>query len=158
MENKRRELFILGFTGALGLMASRLFGKGKKYFRRAVKPKDFPPSSAPFSPAVKAGKYLFLSGQIPIDPATGKIVRGDIEIQTRRVLENVKAILKAAGTDLDSVVKVTVFLKDMKDYRKFNEVYASYFKPPFPARSTVQVAGLAGDVGLEMEVIAYLED
>lgn len=111
----------------------------------------------PYSQAIKVGPWIFVSGQIPIDPATGEVVKGGIREQTRRVLENVKAILEAAGASLSDVVKVTVFLKDLKLFREFNEVYAEYFKESPPARTTVEVSNLPKGVLLEIDVIAYKE-
>ena len=109
----------------------------------------------PYSQAVVAGGFIFGSGQIPIDPATGEIVEGDIEVQTRRVLENIKAVLEAAGSSLDKVVFVTVFLSDLSDYPKFNEVYAEYFGESPPARTTVEVSRLPKGVKLEVNFIAF---
>jgi len=108
----------------------------------------------PYSQAVVAGGFIFGSGQIPIDPATGEIVEGDIEVQTRRVLENIKAILEAAGSSLEKVVFVTVFLSDLSDYPRFNEVYAEYFGESPPARTTVEVSRLPKGVKLEVNFIA----
>jgi len=108
----------------------------------------------PYSQAVVVGDFIFGSGQIPIDPATGWIVEGDIEVQTRRVLENIKAVLEAAGSSLEKVVFVTVFLSDLTDYPKFNEVYAEYFGESPPARTTVEVSNLPKGVKLEVNFIA----
>jgi 2-iminobutanoate/2-iminopropanoate deaminase len=116
-----------------------------------------PKPIGPYSQAVKVGPWLFLSGQIPIDPRSGEVVDGDIEVQTRRVLENVKAILESIGYTLDDVVKVTVYLADLKDFPRFNNVYSEYFKDKPPARTTVQVAGLPRNAKIEIDVIAYKE-
>jgi 2-iminobutanoate/2-iminopropanoate deaminase len=116
-----------------------------------------PKPIGPYSQAVKVGPWLFLSGQIPIDPRSGEVVDGDIEVQTRRVLENVKAILESVGYTLDDVVKVTVYLADLKDFPRFNNVYSEYFKDKPPARTTVQVAGLPRNAKIEIDVIAYKE-
>lgn len=113
-----------------------------------------PGAIGPYSQAIGFGPFIFTSGQIPIDPATGEIVPGDIQAQTRRSLENIKGILESAGASLENVVKTTVFVKDMNDFTKINEVYAEYFPAPSPARSLVQVARLPKDVGIEIEVIA----
>lgn len=113
-----------------------------------------PAAIGPYSQAVWAGDLLFCSGQIPLDPATGQLVEGDAATQAKQVLENVKAVLEAAGLGLENVVKTTIFLKDMNYFQTVNEVYASFFTPPFPARSTVEVARLPRDVKVEIEVVA----
>ena len=115
-----------------------------------------PSAIGPYSQAVKAGNLLFISGQIPLDPATGEVVEGDITVQTRRVLDNVKAILTEAGADFSNVVKTTVFLKDMNDFVPMNRVYAQYYPENCPARSAVQVGRLPKDVSVEIETIAVL--
>lgn len=122
--------------------------------REVIFTENAPKAIGPYSQAVKAGGFVFVSGQIPVDPSTGELVVGDIKVQTERVLENVKAILKAAGSSLDKVVKATVFLSDMNDFAAMNEVYARYFVSAPPARAAVQVARLPKDVGVEIEVIA----
>lgn len=99
---------------------------------------------------------IFTAGQIAINPATGAIVEGDIKVQTRRVMENLKAILIAGGADLDGVVKTTVFIKDMNEFAAMNEVYGEYFNEDFPARSTVEVTRLPKDVGVEIDAIAFV--
>jgi 2-iminobutanoate/2-iminopropanoate deaminase len=113
-----------------------------------------PKAIGPYSQAIKANGFIFMSGQIPFDPATAKIIEGDIAAQTARVLENLKAILEAAGSSLDRAVKATVFLKDMNDFTAMNEVYGKYFVANPPARSTVEVARLPRDVRVEIELIA----
>lgn len=114
-----------------------------------------PAAIGPYSQGVKAnGALLFTAGQIPLDPATGELVTGDIRIQTRRVLENLKAVLEAGRSNLAAVVKTTVFLKDMGEFAAMNEVYAGYFPTDPPARSTVEVARLPRDVRVEIEAIA----
>ena len=115
-----------------------------------------PAAIGPYSQAIKAGNLLFISGQVPLDPATGEVVEGDITVQTRRVLDNVKAILTEAGADFSNVVKTTVFLKDMNDFVPMNRVYAEYYPENCPARSAVQVARLPKDVSVEIETIAVL--
>ncbi len=115
-----------------------------------------PKPIGPYSQAVRANGFLFLSGQIPIDPKTNELIAGDIAAQTERVLENVKGIVEAAGAKLQHVVKTTVFLKDMNDFAAMNEVYARFFTTVPPARSTVQVARLPKDASVEIEVIAAL--
>jgi 2-iminobutanoate/2-iminopropanoate deaminase len=111
----------------------------------------------PYSPAVKVGNLLFLSGSIPLDPTSGQLVEGGIKEQTTRVLENIKALLAAAGADFSHVVRTTVFMIDLGEFAAMNEIYASYFSAPYPARSTVQVVKLPRDVKVEIDVIAILE-
>ncbi|MDP2908478.1 MAG: RidA family protein [Nanoarchaeota archaeon] len=120
---------------------------------KAVETEKAPKAIGPYSQAKVVGKFVFTSGQIPINPKTNELVTGDIEIQVKQVLENLKAVLEAAGSSLDDAVKVTVYLADMNDFMKLNEVYAQYFKNK-PARSTVQVVRLPKDVRIEMDVIA----
>jgi 2-iminobutanoate/2-iminopropanoate deaminase len=115
-----------------------------------------PAAIGPYSQAVKVGDLLFTSGMIPIDPATNTLVEGGIEVQARRALENVKALLEASGTSMDKVVKTVVFIKNMDDFAKVNEIYAKYFTENFPARSCVEVARLPKDVLIEMEAIAEI--
>ena len=110
--------------------------------KQAVSSPGAPKAIGPYSQAVRAGQLLFLSGQVPLDPATGEIVSGDIAAQTRRVFENLAAVLKAGGRSLNDVVRTTVFLADMNDFAEVNKVYGSYFSEPYPARATVQVARL----------------
>jgi 2-iminobutanoate/2-iminopropanoate deaminase len=125
----------------------------------AISTKSAPAAIGPYSQAIRAGDFIFCSGQIPITPATGAI-RGDtIETQTERVMRNIHAVLRAAGADFKDVVKTTVFLKDMHDFTAMNEVYAQYLHRPGstpPARSTVEVSQLPKNVLIEIEVIAYL--
>ncbi len=113
-----------------------------------------PKAIGPYSQAVRAGGFLFVSGQIPLDPATQQLVAGSVQAQTERVLENVKGIVEAAGSSLDRVVRTTVFLADMNEFAAMNEVYARYFPSQPPARSTVQVARLPRDARVEIDVIA----
>jgi len=123
--------------------------------RQVIRTEKVPLPVAPYSQAVKAGDFLFISGQIPIDPKTGKVVIGDIAIQAKQTLENIKAILSAAGLSLKDVVKVTVFLKDVKDYKKMNETYGTYFKEDPPARTTVQAQLAMEGLLIEIDAIAY---
>ena len=113
-----------------------------------------PAAIGPYSQAVSWGDLVFVSGQIPIDPATGQVVGGDVADQTARVLENLAAILEAAGANLDHVLKTTVYLRDLNDFGEMNEVYARFFRQQPPARATVQVGRLPRDVAVEIEVIA----
>ncbi len=125
--------------------------------KTAISTKDAPAAIGPYTQAIRVGDTLFTSGQIPIDPATGNLVAGGITEQTTRVLENLKAVLAAAGIDFIHVVKTTVFLKDMKDFAAMNEVYAKYFAAHGaipPARSTVQVAALPREAMVEIECLA----
>jgi 2-iminobutanoate/2-iminopropanoate deaminase len=113
-----------------------------------------PQAIGPYSQAIKANGFIFASGQIPLDPATMRIVEGGIEEQTGRVLDNLKAVLEAAGSSLDRVVKTTVYLSDMGEFAAMNEIYARYFGATKPARATVQVARLPRDVKVEIDVVA----
>jgi 2-iminobutanoate/2-iminopropanoate deaminase len=113
-----------------------------------------PKAIGPYSQAVRANGFVFISGQIALDPRTQELVPGDIVTQTERVLENVKGILQAAGSTLEKAVRTTVFLADMNDFAAMNQVYARYFRQDFPARSTVQAARLPRDVRVEIDVIA----
>jgi 2-iminobutanoate/2-iminopropanoate deaminase len=110
----------------------------------------------PYSPALRIGNLLFLSGQIPLDPATGQVVEGDIAVQTRRVLDNMGALLQAGGAEFAHVAKTTIYLADMADFAIVNEIYATYFSQPYPARATVQVARLPRDVRVEIDALAVL--
>ena len=113
-----------------------------------------PKAIGPYSQAIRANGFVFVSGQIPLDPATQQLVAGDVQAQTERVLENLKGIVEAAGSSLDRVVRATVFLADMNEFAAMNEVYGRYFQNQPPARSTVQVARLPRDVHVEIDVIA----
>jgi 2-iminobutanoate/2-iminopropanoate deaminase len=122
--------------------------------KEAISSPDAPKAIGPYSPAIRAGQLLFVSGQIPLDPATGQMIGGDIAEQTRRVLDNVGALLKAGGLTFADVVRTTIFLADMNDFAAVNEVYATYFPAPAPARATVQAARLPKDSRVEIDVIA----
>ena len=113
-----------------------------------------PKAIGPYSQAIRANGFLFVSGQIPLDPVTQQLVTGDVQAQTERVLENLKGIVEAAGSSLDRAVRTTVFLADMNEFAAMNEVYGRYFRAQPPARSTVQVARLPRDVRVEMDLIA----
>ena len=115
-----------------------------------------PAAIGPYSQAIQIGQLLFTSGQIPIDPETGALVEGGIQEQARQSLNNIKAILNAAGTNMGAVVKTTVFLQDMNDFAAMNEVYAQFFQEPYPARSAVQVGRLPKDALVEIETVAQL--
>jgi 2-iminobutanoate/2-iminopropanoate deaminase len=114
-----------------------------------------PKAIGPYSQAVKWNNLIFLSGQIPLNPASGQLVPGDVAAQTERVLENLRAVLESAGSSLDRVLKTTVFLKDMGEFPAMNEVYGRYFPSDPPARSTVEVARLPRDARVEIDVIAF---
>ena len=124
--------------------------------RDAIRTASAPAAIGPYSQAVKAGGFVFVSGQIPLDPATGQMVNGDIAAQTHRVFTNLREILTAAGSSLDKVVRSTVYLADMGDFAAMNEVYGSYFTAPAPARSTIQAGRLPKDARVEIDVIATL--
>ena len=124
--------------------------------REAVAAPDAPQAIGPYSQAIKAGNLLFVSGQIPIDPATGELVEGGVAPQTEQVMRNITALLRAAGTGFDHVVRTTVFLADMGEFAAMNTVYGRFVVDPPPARATVQVARLPRDVRVEIEAIAVL--
>lgn len=114
-----------------------------------------PAAIGPYSQAIGIGNLVFVSGQIPIFPASGEIVQGDIKVQTRQVLENLRCILETANSSLDKVVKTTIFMKDLNDYTAINEVYKEFFSNKPPARAAVQAARLPKDVGIEIEAVAF---
>jgi len=122
--------------------------------KKEILTNDAPKPIGPYSQAVQSGKLIFLSGIIPADPNTGNIIRGDIKKATEQVLKNASSILKASGSSLENVVKVSVFMKDLKLFGEMNEVYSNWFKKPYPARTTVQAAALPRDVDIEMDFIA----
>jgi 2-iminobutanoate/2-iminopropanoate deaminase len=122
--------------------------------REIIKTERAPAAIGPYSQAVRAGGFVFASGQIPLDPKTGQFVEGGVREQTEQVMRNLTAVLEAAGTGLDRVVKTTVFLADMEDFAAMNEVYGQYFAENPPARATVQAARLPKDARVEIEVVA----
>ena len=124
------------------------------HMKKIISTKEAPAAIGPYSQAVRSGRFLFCSGQIPLDPKTGQIVTGDIAAQTRRVLDNIASILRAEGMTFDNIVKTTIFLTNLNDFQTVNETYASYFKHDPPARSTVQVSALPRGANVEIEVIA----
>jgi 2-iminobutanoate/2-iminopropanoate deaminase len=124
--------------------------------RQAISALGAPEAIGPYSPAIRAGNLLFLSGQIPIDPATGALVDGDIAAQTEQVMRNICALLEAAGAGVEHLVRTTVFLADMNEFTAMNECYAKFLVDPPPARATVQVARLPRDVRVEIDAIAVL--
>jgi len=124
--------------------------------KKVIQTEKAPKAIGPYSQAIQAGNFLFLSGQIPIDPKTGELVKGDIRKQTQQVLENIKGILESQGLGMENVVKVTIFLKDIGNFNQVNEVYATYFPSSPPARSTVEVAKLPRDADIEIEALAII--
>ena len=124
--------------------------------REAVRTDKAPAAIGPYSQAVRVGNLLFCSGQIPLDPATGQLVTGDIAAQTRQVFANLGAVLTAAGASFDHVARTTVYLADMTDFAAMNDVYGTVFRDPAPARSTIQAAGLPNHARVEIDVIAVL--
>ena len=125
--------------------------------RHAISTPLAPAAIGPYSQAIRSGNLVFLSGQIPLDPQTGNIVEGDAAVQTARVLQNLSAILEAAGSSLGQVLKTTVYLRDLADFAMMNEVYARFFVDVPPARATVEVARLPRNVSVEIDLIAEVE-
>jgi 2-iminobutanoate/2-iminopropanoate deaminase len=123
--------------------------------RVAVKTDKAPKPAGPYSQAIKAGEFIYVAGQGGVDPATGRFVEGGVEEQTRQTLKNIEAILRAAGSSLDDVVKVSVFLKDVRDFHAMNKVFAEFFKNPPPARTTVGVEFVVPEMLVEIDVVAY---
>jgi len=124
--------------------------------KKVIQTDKAPQAIGPYSQAIQAGNFLFLSGQIPLDPKTGELVKGDIRKQTQQVLENIKGVLESQGLGMEDIVKVTIFLKDIGNFNQVNEVYATYFPSSPPARSTVEVAKLPRDAEIEIEAIALV--
>jgi 2-iminobutanoate/2-iminopropanoate deaminase len=130
--------------------------EGEKMKKRIVQTDRAPKAIGPYSQAVQAGNFLFLSGQVPLDPKTGELVKGDIGQQTKQVLENIKGVLESQKLRMEDVVKVTIFLKNMANFNQVNDIYSTYFPTSPPARSTVEVARLPKDVEIEIEAIALI--
>jgi len=128
----------------------------KLFVKETISTENAPGAIGPYSQAVKAGNMVYCSGQIPIDPATGEFVSSDVAEQTRQVLKNLSAVLEAAGSNLNNVVKTTVFLADMNDFTAMNEIYAEFFSDNKPARATVQAARLPRDARVEIDCIALV--
>lgn len=152
---KRRKFLLL--LGVFSSLPSRLWSglrQGRITMKKAIHTDRAPKAIGPYSQAIKANGFIFVSGQIPLDPATGEIAGATIEEQTHRVLKNIQAILEAAGSSMSEVVKATVYLADLNDFSKMNAIYAQYFPEPFPARAAFQVARLPRDVKIEIEVVA----
>jgi 2-iminobutanoate/2-iminopropanoate deaminase len=126
--------------------------------KKIISTSEAPAAIGPYSQAVRSGNFLFCSGQIPLDPKSGQIVSGDIATQTRRVLDNIGAVLKAAGLAFENIMKTTIFLTDLGDFQTVNEIYGSYFKQQPPARSTVQVSALPKGAKVEIEILAVADN
>ena len=126
--------------------------------KKIISTTDAPAAVGPYSQAVRVGSTIYCAGQIPLDPKSGQIVSGGIDTQTRRVMDNVTAVLRAEGLTMENVVKTTIFLMDLNDFQTVNEIYGSYFNQAPPARSTVQVAGLPKGARVEIEVIAMADE
>lgn len=124
--------------------------------KKVIQAEKAPKAIGPYSQAIQAGNFLFLSGQIPLDPKTGDLMKGDVRQQTGQVLENIKGVLESEKLGMEAVVKVTIFLKDIGNFNQVNEVYATYFPSSPPARSTVEVAKLPRDAAIEIEAIALI--
>ena len=131
--------------------------KGGFFMKQVVFTSQAPAAIGPYSQAIRAGEWLFLSGQIPVDPATGEVAGTDVRTQARQVLKNIQAVLAEAGTTVQAVVKTTVFLKDLQNFQAFNEEYAKVFASEAPARSCVEIARLPKDVLVEIEAIALVK-
>ncbi|MCX7926150.1 MAG: RidA family protein [Fimbriimonadales bacterium] len=123
--------------------------------KQAILSKDAPAPIGPYSQATRVGEWIFISGQIPIDPHTGELILGGVAAQTQQVLQNLQGVLTALGLNLDSIVKTTIYMTDLNMFAEMNEVYATYFRPPYPARATVQVSALPKGAQVEIEAIAY---
>jgi 2-iminobutanoate/2-iminopropanoate deaminase len=126
--------------------------------KKIISTNEAPAAVGPYSQAVRVANMVFCAGQIPLDPKSGQIVTGDISVQTKRVMENITAVLKAEGLTFEHIVKTTIFLTDLNDFQLVNEIYGSYFKQQPPARSTVQVSGLPKGARVEIEVIAMVDN
>jgi 2-iminobutanoate/2-iminopropanoate deaminase len=124
--------------------------------KKVIQTEKAPKAIGPYSQAIQAGNFLFLSGQIPLDPKTGELAKGDIRKQTQQVLENIKGVLESQGLGMENVVKSTIFLKDIGNFNQVNEVYATYFPSSPPARSMVEVAKLPRDADIEIEALAII--
>ncbi len=153
---KRREALVT--LSCMALIGPNLFSKERRSnpMKKEIKTEKAPEAIGPYSQAIATDGFVFTSGQIAIDPSSGKLSTGSIEEQTRLVLSNLQAVLEAAGSSLDKTVKCTVFLQDMNDYSEMNAVYGEFFKAPYPARAAVQVVRLPKDVKVEIEAIAVI--
>lgn len=153
---RRDVLIALGFLGLLTKKAWAKNGRSEK-MKKEVKTDKAPKAIGPYSQAIVANGFVFASGQIAVDPATGELNLGSLEDQARQVLKNLTAVLEAAGSSMDHVVKANVYLQDMSDFSRMNAVYAEFLKAPYPARAAVQVARLPRDVKIEIEAVAILK-
>ncbi|MEQ1645936.1 MAG: RidA family protein [Pyrinomonadaceae bacterium] len=150
-------MIVARFISLVAVLGIFGFAQVNSQTKRAVESPDAPKAIGPYSQAIIANGLIFTAGQVGADPKTGALVEGGIEAQTEQVLKNIEAVLKASGSSLDDVVKTTVFLADLNDFAKMNEVYAKRFKTPYPARSTVQVARLPRDAKIEIEAVAIVK-
>jgi len=153
--NRRKAMMALGCISIIA-PGYVIQSERKSPMKKEIKTKNAPEAIGPYSQAILANGFVFASGQIAIDPASGDLLQGDIKEQTRQVLNNLKAVLEASGSSLEKVVKCTVFLDDLNDYTKMNSVYSDFFVSPYPARAAVQVARLPKDVKIEIEAIAVV--
>lgn len=151
---RRKALLLLGMLAAWPRKLWLNTKQGRMTMKKAVQTDRAPKAIGPYSQAIKANGFIFVSGQIPLDPVKGELVGSTIEEQTRQVLKNIQAILEAAGSSMAEVVKATVYLADLNDFSRMNAVYAEYFPEPFPARAAFQVVRLPRDVKVEIEVVA----
>src|SRR4029434_9882274 len=142
----------------LRFMVPRRFPVTIGHMKKPIFTSEAPAAIGPYSQGIRSGRFLFGSGEMPLDPKSGKIVSGDIATQTRRVLDNITALLRAEGLTFDHIVKTTIFLTNLGDFQTVNETYGSYFKQDPPARSTVQVSALPKGVNVEIEVIAVTDE
>jgi len=151
---RRRAMVALGCAALASPILFSCKGGKSKMKKEIIYTDEAPAAVGAYSQAVKAGNTIYFSGQIAIDPETGDLNKGSVTEQTRLVLKNLKAVIEESDCSLENVVKCTVFLEDMNDFSKMNEVYGEFFKPPYPARAAVQVARLPKDVKVEIEAIA----
>ena len=142
-------LLVLVIAGCAGATRS-----SEGSMRQAIETPNAPKPIGPYSQAIVEGDFIFLAGQGPTNPATGKVELDNVTTETKRTFENMKAVLEAAGSSLDKVVKCNVYLRDIKDFAAMNEVYKTYFKAPYPARTTIQAGALPGGIAVEIECIA----
>ena len=147
-------LALAGFAGLVFALFANFGSEAQTLRKRVIESADAPKAIGPYSQAIIANGFVYTAGQVGTDPKTGALVEGGIVEQTTQALKNIEAVLKASGSSMDDVVKTTVFLSDINDFAKMNEVYATRFKQPYPARSTVQVARLPRDAKIEIETVA----